>query len=264
VARFPTLAAAYWRLLNGEPPVPPDPGLGHAANYLHMLSGSAPSPARVRAIETYLVALIDHGMNASTFAARVIMSTGSDLVSAVAGAVGALKGPLHGGAPGPALRMLLEIGAPDNAEPYLRRKLERGERLMGFGHRDYKVRDPRAAVLAQAAEAVCRAEGNRDLPALAREVERTAVRLLAERKPGRRLHANVEFYASLLMHGAGLPAELFTPTFAIARSAGWVAHCLEQHAHNRLMQPQTVYVGPAERHWAPMDERHDDSSISDG
>jgi citrate synthase len=263
VARFPAIVAAYWRLLNGDPPVPPDPGLGHAADYLRMLTGAAPSPARARAVETYLVALIDHGMNASTFAARVIVSTGSDLVSAVAGAVGALKGPLHGGAPGPALRMLLDIGAPGNAEPYLRRKLERGERLMGFGHRDYKVRDPRAAVLSQAAEAVCLAEGQLGLLALARQVERDAVRLLAEFKPGRNLHANVEFYASLLMHAAGLPPELFTPTFAVARAAGWVAHGLEQQEHNRLMQPQTAYAGPAERHWAPMEQRHDHTPLSD-
>ena len=255
VARFPTAVAAYWRLLNGRLPVPPLPTLGHAANYLHMLGGDIPSAARTQAIETYLVALIDHGMNASTFAARVIMSTGSDLISAVVGAVGALKGPLHGGAPGPALQQLLDIGAPGDAEPYLRRKLEQGERLMGFGHRDYKVRDPRTYVLSTAAEQVCRAEGKPSTYDLALHVERTAVRLLSEYKPGRNLHANVEFYASLLMHGAGLPAELFTPTFAVARTAGWVAHCLEQQHHNRLMQPLTVYVGPTARRWTPIEQR---------
>ena len=255
VARFPALVAAYWRLLNGLAPVEPRDGLGHTANYLYMLDGAVPSSARMHALETYLVTLIDHGLNASTFAARVIMSTQSDLIPAVAGAVGALKGPLHGGAPGPTLQMVLDIGTPDNAEAVIRDRLARGERLMGFGHRDYKVRDPRTYVLAAAAEAVLRAEGCAATYDLARRVEDVAVRLLAEHKPGRNLYANVEFYASLLMHGVGLPADLFTPTFAVARTAGWVAHCLEQQRNNRMMQPQTVYAGPSGRRWAPLEER---------
>ncbi len=255
VARFPTLVAAYWRLLNGHDPIAPRADLGHTANYLYMLDGQLPNAGRVKAVETYLVTLIDHGISASTFAARVIMSTQSDVVAAVAGAVGALKGPLHGGAPGPTLRMVLEIGRPERVESSLRDRLARGERLMGFGHRDYKVRDPRCDVLAAAAQAVYQAQQDMATYALARRVEEVAVRLLAAHKPGRRLYANVEFYASLLMHGAGLPAELFTPTFAVARAAGWVAHCLEQRRANRMLQPQTVYTGPQGRRWIPLEYR---------
>ncbi len=255
VARFPTLVAACWRLLNGHAPLEPRLDLGHAANYLFLLDGRLPSAGRVKAVETYLVTLIDHGISASTFAARVIVSTQSDVVAALAGAVGALKGPLHGGAPGPTLQMLLEIGSLDRVESYLRDRLARGKRLMGFGHRDYKVRDPRCDVLAAAAQAVYQAEQNVATYALARRVEEVAVRLLAAYKPGRRLYANVEFYASLLMHGAGLPAELFTPTFAVARAAGWVAHCLEQQRANRMLQPQTVYTGPQGRRWIPLEQR---------
>lgn len=255
VARFPTLVAAYWRLVNGHEPIAPRADLGHAANYLYMLDGQAPNAGRVRAIETYLVTLIDHGISASTFAARVIISTQSDVVAAVAGAVGALKGPLHGGAPGPTLRMVLEIGSPERVESCLRERLARGERLMGFGHRDYKVRDPRCDALAAAAEAMYQAKQDMATWALARRVEEVAVRLLEEHKPGRRLRANVEFYASLLLHGVGLPAELFTPTFAVARAAGWVAHCLEQQRAGRMIQPQTVYTGPSGRRWVAPDQR---------
>lgn len=255
VSRFPAVVAAYWRLRNDQVPIAPRADLDHAANYLYMLTGSPPSAARAQALETYLVALIDHALNASTFTARTIISTGSDLVSAVTGAVGALKGPLHGGAPGPALQTVLDIGTPANAEPYLRQKLARGERLMGFGHRDYKVRDPRTYVLSAAARRVYEAEGTMSTYELAQHVEQTAVRLLTEYKPGRHLYANVEYYASLLMHGVGLPAELFTPTFAVARTAGWVAHCLEQQFLNRLMQPQSVYTGVTRREWIPLAAR---------
>ena len=251
VARFPVIVAAYHRLLRGEEPVPPDPGLGHAANYLYMLRGEAPGEGSVRALETYLNTVSDHGMNASTFAARVIVATRSDLVSAVVGAVGALKGPLHGGAPGPALDVVFEIGAAGNAEAVLREKLGRGERLMGFGHRIYRVRDPRADVLAAAAERLFATDGDRDLYDLALDVERTALRLLAEHKPGRNLQTNVEFYTALLLHGLGLPTDLFTPTFAVGRVAGWTAHCLEQQAEDRLIRPQSEYVGETDRVWSP-------------
>jgi citrate synthase len=255
VARFPSVAASYWRLLNGQSVIAPRHDLPHAANYLYMLTGALPSAARVSALETYLVALIDHALNASTFTARVITSTGSDLFSAITGAVGALKGPLHGGAPGPALQTVLDIGTPERVELVLREKLSRGERLMGFGHRDYKVRDPRTYVLSAAARRVYEAEGRLDFFRLAQHVEQTAVRLLAEYKPGRNLYANVEFYAGLLLHGVGLPQALFTPTFAIARTAGWVAHCLEQQDLNRLMQPKSVYIGTTNRAWVPLTER---------
>jgi citrate synthase len=193
----------------------------------------------------------DHGLNASTFAARVIVSTGSDITSAITGAVGALKGPLHGGAPGPALDMVFDIGAPARAEPEIRARLDRGERLMGFGHRVYRVRDPRADVLARAAEQFYAGGSNRDLYELARHVETTALRLLRERKPDRRLDTNVEFYTALLLHGVGLPTDLFTPTFAVGRVLGWVAHCQEQRREGRLIRPQSAYIGPTGRRYQP-------------
>lgn len=255
VARFPTIVAAYRRLAGGEEPVEPEPKLGHAANYLYMLWGERPGEGAVRALETYLNTVVDHGMNASTFAARVIISTRSDMVSAVAGAVGALKGPLHGGAPGPALEVVFEIGTAERAEEVLRGRLERGERLMGFGHRVYKVRDPRTDVLAEAAELLYGSGGDRGLYELALHVERTALRLLEEYKPGRNLQTNVEFYTALLLHGLGLPAGLFTPTFAVSRVAGWIAHCMEQQEQGRLIRPRSVYTGEKGRRWVPIGER---------
>ena len=255
VARFPTIVAAYQRLLDGEDPVDPAPGLEHTANYLYMLNGEVPGRGSVRALETYLNTVADHGFNASTFTARVIVSTRSDVVSAVVGALGALKGPLHGGAPGPALDVVFEIGEAERAEPVLREKLARGERLMGFGHRVYKVRDPRADVLADAAESLYATDGDEALYDLALKVERTAVTLLAEHKPGRNLQTNVEFYTALLLHGLGLTTELFTPTFAIGRVAGWTAHCFEQLERGRLIRPQSEYVGEKDRRWVPAGER---------
>ena len=259
VARFPTIVAAYWRLLQGQKPIAPEAGLGHAANYLAMLTGTRPAAEQVRALDTYLVTVGDHGLNASTFTARTIISTGSDLVSAIVGAIGALKGPLHGGAPGPALDMVFEIGAAENAETYMRPKLDRGERLMGFGHRVYKVRDPRAEVLSAAAERLYLSgnaiQGDIALYRLAKEVERVAVALLAEYKPGRNLQTNVEFYTALLLHGLGLHTYLFTPTFAVSRVAGWIGHCLEQKRQGRLIRPSSVYVGERDKAWLPLDAR---------
>jgi len=250
IAAFPTVVGAYWRLRNGLTPVPVRPDLGHAAHYLHQLFGELPSVERTRALDTYLNTVCDHGLNASTFAARVIVSTRSDIISAITGAVGALKGPLHGGAPGPALDTVLEIGVPERAEAVLRAKLDRGDRLMGFGHRVYRVRDPRADVLAHAAERFYASDGDRPLYDLARAVEATALRLLRERKPDRRLDTNVEFYTALLLHGLGLPSALFTPTFAVGRVAGWAAHCLEQLREGKLIRPRSVYVGPTDRRYA--------------
>lgn len=244
IAAFPTIIGAYWRLLNGQPPVPVREDLSHAAHYLYQLSGAEPTPPRVRALETYLNTVSDHGLNASTFTARIIASTHSDVRSAVTGALGALKGPLHGGAPGPALDMVFEIGTPDRAESVIRAKLSAGERLMGFGHRIYRVRDPRADVLAHAAEQLYSAGADRRIYDLARSVERTALRLLHEHKPDRRLDTNVEFYTALLLHGLGLPTELFTPTFAVGRVLGWCAHYVEQLRDGRLIRPQSEYIGP--------------------
>ena len=221
-----------------------------------MLTGKHPDSEHVRALDTYLNTVVDHGLNASTFTARVIASTGSDVVSALVGAVGALKGPLHGGAPGPALDMVFEIGTADRAEPYIREKLERGDRLMGFGHRVYKVRDPRADVLA-AASARLFERGSADpaLYELVLQVEQTALRLLAEYKPGRRLQTNVEFYTALLLHAIGLESDLFTPTFAMSRAVGWIAHYFEQQSTGRIIRPQSIYAGDRSRSWIPLDER---------
>ena len=255
VARFPVIVAAYWRLLQGQEPLPADPALGHCANFLFQLTGKKASPERVRALETYLNTVSDHGFNASTFTARVIISTASDMVSAVTGAIGALKGPLHGGAPGPALDMVFEIGSADRAESVLRAKLERGERLMGFGHRVYKVRDPRADVLAGAAKLLYTGDADRKLYELATSVEHVALRLLEEKKPGRNLKTNVEFYTALVLHGVELPTELFTPCFAMGRVAGWTAHGFEQQALAKLIRPQSVYVGPTDRMYAPVERR---------
>jgi citrate synthase len=255
VASFPTIVAAYWRLLNGQEPIAPRADLSHAANYLYMLTGDVPDVAKVRGLETYLNTVVDHGLNASTFTARVIISTGSDMISAVVGAIGALKGPLHGGAPGPALDMVFEIGEAANAERIIRRKLENGERLMGFGHRVYKVRDPRAEMLSKASERLYHAGGDMTLYHLVKEVEKTAVALLAEYKPGRNLQTNVEFYTALLLYGLGLPTDLFTPTFAISRAVGWTAHAFEQMAANRIIRPQSIYTGVKDRRWADIGTR---------
>lgn len=257
VARIPTIVASYHRLLEGEGPIDPHHGLSHVENFLYMLSGQRPTPARVRALETYFNTVVDHGLNASTFTARVIVSTESDIVSAVVGALGALKGPMHGGAPGPALDMVLAIGDPARAEAYMRAILDRGGRLMGFGHRVYKVRDPRAEILSRATEQLYAKDPgvDRALYGLAREVERVAVQLLDEYKPGRRLRTNVEFYTALLLHGLGLPSALFTPVFAVSRVGGWTAHCIEQLAENRIIRPESLYVGDRDRSWIPLEGR---------
>jgi citrate synthase len=255
LARFPMIVATYARLLNAQniPALRDD--LDHAANYLYMLFGEVPQPEQVRGLETYLNTVVDHGLNASTFTARVITSTGSDLVSAVVGAIGALKGPLHGGAPGPALDMVFEIGEAAQAETIIREKLARRERLMGFGHRVYRTRDPRAEVLSVAAEEMFRQSGDMTLYTLARAVENVAVGLLAERYPDRNLQTNVEFYTALLLHGLGLSTDLFTPTFAISRVAGWIAHIFEQKRQTRIIRPESQYVGPRDRRWIPLEQR---------
>ena len=263
-APMPTVVAAYWRLLHGQEPIAPDPAIGHAANFLYMLEGRLPHADKVRALETYLNTVVDHGMNASTFTARVIASTRSDMLSAVVGGIGALKGPLHGGAPGPALDMVFEIrqraarsgkSVAEEADAWVRETMQSGGRIMGFGHRVYKVRDPRADVLAQAAEKLFAGAGSASLYEDARTVEQVTLRVLEELKPGRKLQTNVEFYTALVLHGIGLEVDLFTPTFAISRVGGWTAHVLEQIQEDRLIRPQSVYVGPTDRTWVPLDRR---------
>jgi citrate synthase len=238
-AVVPTLVTALWRLRQGLAPIAPKPELRYAANYLYMMQGEVPSPEHAAAVEKYLITTVDHGFNASTFTARVITSTGADLGAAITGAIGALSGPLHGGAPSRALQMLDEIGTVENAETWLRAAVERGDRLMGFGHRVYKTDDPRSLLLREVAESL-----GGDKMEFARHIESTAVQVLDELKPGRRLYTNVEFYAGIVMDSCGLPREMFTPTFACSRVIGWCAHVLEQAANNRLIRPSALYVGP--------------------
>lgn len=246
-------AAAWLRLRAGASPEAPDPAATHAADFLRMAFGTAPPGPCVRALDAYLVTVADHGMNASTYAARVVTSTGSDMVSAVVAAIGALKGPLHGGAPGPVLDMLDAVGSPAGARAWIARELGAGRRIMGMGHRIYRVRDPRAAVFERQAQILAQAmaarggpEGNRvlDRLALARSVEREAETALAARHPDRPLKANVEFFTAVLLEAVGLPRESFSPTFAVGRVAGWCAHAMEQRERGRLIRPESRYVGP--------------------
>jgi citrate synthase len=247
-ARFPTVVAAHARLSAGKEPIAPRTDLSLAANFLYMVHGKEPDPSAARAVDTYWVTVIDHGMNASTFTARVIASTRSDMVSAVTGAIGALKGPLHGGAPGPVLDMLKHIKSADRTEGWVRNELAAGRRIMGFGHRVYKVRDPRAAVLSEAADALASAGkdalANRQLFDLARSAEQTILKVLDDVKPGRNLRTNVEFYTALVLQAVGLEPKSFVATFACGRVAGWCAHVIEQHAEDHLIRPQSEYVGP--------------------
>ena len=246
-ARFPTIVAAHARLSAGKEPIAPRTDLPLAANFLYMVHGKEPDPIAARAIDTYWVTVIDHGMNASTFTARVIASTRSDMVSAVTGAIGALKGPLHGGAPGPVLDMLKDIKSAERVEPWVRNELAAGRRIMGFGHRVYKVRDPRADVLSKVADAMSAAGGaleNRKLFDLARAAEQTILKVLDEVKPGRNLRTNVEFFTALVLQALGLEPRSFVATFACGRVAGWCAHVIEQHAEDHLIRPQSEYVGP--------------------
>lgn len=236
-----TLLAASHRRRHGLAPVAPDPARSHAEDLLRMLHDRAPTPAQVSALDAYLCTVCDHGMNASTFVARVVASTGSDFVSAVVAALGALKGPLHGGAPGPVLDMLDAIGRPERAEAWLRAELAAGRRIMGMGHRVYRVRDPRAAALEAA---YGRLGGDEERRALARAVESTATELLRERHPDRPLAANVEFYTAILLEALGIPRDLFTAVFAASRVAGWCAHAQEQRREGKLLRPQSRYVGP--------------------
>lgn len=239
-AVVPTIVTSLWRLHQGLDPVEPRSDLPHAANYLYMLNGSEPDPRHARAIEQYMILTIDHGLNASTFTARVIASTAADVGSSVVGAIGALSGPLHGGAPSRALAMLDEIGEPSRTEAWVRDAMQRGQRIMGFGHRVYKTEDPRARMLREKAT-----EFGGPLADFAVLAERTVTDLLAELKPNRELYANVEFYAGVVMEQCDVPREMFTPTFAAGRVIGWCAHILEQAADNRIIRPSATYAGPS-------------------
>jgi citrate synthase len=249
-ASFPTILAAFRRRQLGQEPVQPRADLGHAANYLYMVNGKESSHELVRALNTYLVLLADHGMNASTFAARVIASTESDLASCLVGAIGALKGPAHGGAPSQVIEQLEEIGTAENAERWLRDARKQKVRFMGFGHRVYRTYDPRARILKAMCERL-----NPDFYKLASKVEETALAILHEEHPERPQATNVEFYSAGVLQAIGLPKEYFPPTFAVARVAGWTAHVLEQSANNRIIRPQSEYIGPEPRKPLPLAER---------
>jgi len=240
----PSALAAFARLRDGLEPIDLDPSLNLVEGFLYQLTGLRPEPGTARALDAYFVVGAEHSFNASTFTCRVITSTRSDIASAVAGAIGTMKGPLHGGAPSEVVDQLSKVGSADHAEAWLRDALARGERLMGFGHRVYRAYDPRAAALREVAEGM---EHKPDWLVLATQVEDVALRVLAEKYPDRPLKTNVEFYAAPVLMGVGLKPDLFPAAFSLSRHAGWTAHALEQAANNRLIRPDVNYVGPEER-----------------
>jgi citrate synthase len=239
------LLPAVLRQADGKPPVAPDADLGHAADILRMMAGVDAPKAMADGLNTYLVTVSDHGLNASTFTARVVASTQAGLNSSALAALGALKGPLHGGAPGPVLDMLDAIGTPEQATGWIDATLARGERLMGFGHRIYRVRDPRADALSAALDRL-KSTGNVDVTrmALAGAVETAALVALQRHRPDRPLLTNVEFYTALLLEALGFPRDTFTAVFAIGRVGGWIAHAREQALTGKLIRPRSIYVGP--------------------
>lgn len=240
VGAFPVIAGALVQCAKGADPVAPDPNTSHAADTLRMLHNKRPEPREVAALDAYLVTASDHGMNASTFTARVVASTQADLFAAVTAGYCALTGPLHGGAPEPVLEMLDAIGSRERIKPWVDDALARGERLMGFGHRVYRVRDPRADVL-KAAIGRLASEGA-DLP-FAGEVESYIRAALRKKNPDRPLETNVEFFTAILLDALKIPRQAFTPIFAVSRAAGWTAHALEQRRTGRLIRPSSSYVG---------------------
>ncbi|PGF16239.1 citrate (Si)-synthase [Natrinema sp. CBA1119] len=255
VAVFPTIAAAYWRYRRGAEPVAPDEELGHAANYLYMLTGERPADTDVRGLEAFLTTLIEHGLNPSTFTARTVLSTESDVVSAVTAAVGTFKGSRHGGGLELVADALQTVHESGGGEAYVREKLDAGERVKGFGHPVYEGRDPRAPVLSAVAERLADGSGD-DFLETVREFEAVAGDVLAERVPKRGTEPNVEFYAAAVLRAIGLPRELFTATFGVSRVGGWTAHCLEQLADNDLVRPTGRYVGATEQAWLPVENRY--------
>jgi citrate synthase len=254
IAKTPSIVAAWDRIRRGLSAIEPLPNLSTAANFLYMRTGERPIPEAERALDTYLVLLADHSYNASTFAARVTASTRADIFAAATSAVATLEGDLHGGAPGKVMKMILDIGKPERAEAYVRELLARGERIMGMGHREYKVRDPRAMHL----EAMAKALGSASDPKwyeIARALEDAANKALQEQKPGKRIYANVEFYTAPTLFSLGIPPDEFTCMFACGRMAGWTAQILEQLGDNRLIRPQARYSGPAGMPWVPIEQR---------
>ena len=248
IAQTATVVAALGRRRAGQPPMAPNPALGHAANFLFMLHGTDPHPKHVAALDAYLILLADHGFNASTFTARTVTGTQSDYYSALAAAVGSLKGPLHGAANRKAMEMLLEIGSADRVEAYVQKTLADHKRFMGFGHRVYKGEDPRAKHLKAIAKELGVLAGDTTWFAISERLQEAVYQ-------AKKLYINVDFYSALLLHHLGIPTELFTTLFAVARVAGWSAHILEQWADNRLIRPLALYTGPRDLRFVPLDQR---------
>ncbi len=262
VAAPAVFTSAVSRRRRGEAPIAPDPHLGHAADILRMTRGAPANDEEATALDAYLVTVADHGLNASTFAARVVASTRAGLASVVIAGLCALKGPLHGGAPGPVIEMLDAIGEPGEARSWIEAALDRGERMMGFGHRIYRGRDPRAdALKAVVADLARRSNVLPGRLVFAEAVEDAVLEVLRARKPDRSLNTNVEFYTALLLEALAMPADAFTCVFAMGRVAGWIAHAREQLAGGRLIRPQSIYVGPPPRR-APSDEKRAFSPVA--
>ncbi|HRB05335.1 MAG TPA: citrate/2-methylcitrate synthase, partial [Ilumatobacteraceae bacterium] len=243
-ALTPTLLCALHRLRAGLDVVEPRNDLGYAANYLWMLTGTEPAAVHSRAVEQYLISTIDHGFNASTFTGRVVASTGADMGACVVAAIGALSGPLHGGAPSRALALLDEIGSPDRIEEVVAPMVERGDKIMGFGHPVYSTDDPRSVMLRGVARRLAVDENARELVSFAEAAEEGVIDVLDRLKPGRHIRTNVEFYAGVVMQLCGIPPEMFTPTFASSRVIGWCANILEQAVDNKIIRPSARYIGP--------------------
>ena len=259
IAKTPSIVAAWDRIRRGLEPIAPDPSLRTAANFLWMRTGEKPIPEAEAALDMYLVLLADHSYNASTFSARVTSSTNADIYGAITAAVATLAGDLHGGAPSKVMTMLEEIGKPENAESYVRTLLGRGDKIMGMGHREYKIRDPRAEHLEESAKALTEKSGS-EWYKIARALEDASNTVLQELKPGKKIYANVEFYTAPTLASLDIPGDEFTCLFACGRMAGWTAHVLEQFAHNRLIRPQATYVGPDVHPSDPIAQRHDASN----
>jgi citrate synthase len=251
IAKMPTIVAAYHRLRNGDDDLPPRDDLDHAANFYWMLFEREPSPAIRKVLDACLILHAEHTMNASTFAGRVAASTLADPYTVVSAAIGTLTGPLHGGANEQVLDMLEEIGSVENVRPWLQQALAQKRKIMGFGHRVYKVKDPRATVLQELAEHVFVETGRPKLYDIAVELERAAAEVLGPKG----IYPNVDFYSGIIYMSLGIPKDLFTPIFAISRVAGWLAHWLEQLQNNRIFRPEQIYVGPADRTYIPLEER---------
>jgi citrate synthase len=248
IARTPTFLALYHRLRTGQEAIPPNPKLPHAANFLYMLTGVEPSQEDADVLDTTFVLYADHTMNASTFTARIIASTLADMHSAISGAIAALKGPLHGGANEEAMKMLEEVGSPDRAAAYVKARLARKEKIMGFGHAVYRTMDPRARIL----KLLSRDTGERHGEVRWYEISEAIEEAVFNEKE---LNPNVDFYAASVYHALGIPTDLMTPIFAVARMAGWTAHVREQYADNRIIRPDSEYVGPRDQRWVPIEER---------